>query len=109
MDAFSKPGEERPPNVTEIDVRGNALADTFAGEVAENYAVSNEVAEDCIRHYKNVKLIQNRLVAIISSLPPRQRFQTVATPKEAKQSLNDLISVSAHKLVQEGHRFTCVH
>ena len=100
-------GDERPEGVSELDVIGNSHADFYAGEAARDYQVSDEVAENCIKYYKETSLIQNRIAAVIMSLPPRQRYQTVCTPKEVKQTLQDIINVSPHQLVQEGSRFTC--
>ena len=85
----------------------DSLADHFAGESALSVQVSSQVAKDCMYHYKLVKKIQRRLIAIIKSLPERTKVTTVRTPKECEESLEMRIQASKHSIKKISERLYC--
>ena len=109
MPSHLKRDDVRPEGVSELDVTGNSLPDFYAGEIAREYQVPEEVANMIINRDKETSLIQNRIATIIMSLPPRQRYKTVCTPKQEQQTLKDIIDASPLKLVQEGNRYHCMN
>ena len=107
MPAHLKETDARPEGVSELDVKGNAFADCFAGEAAREVQVSLNVSVECAYYYSLVKKIQWRILTIIMNLPERTKHRTVRTPKEIAQSLDDKCAESSHVLERQGDRFTC--
>ena len=107
MPSHLKESDARPENVSELDVKGNALADLYAGEAAKEVQVSLSVSAECIYYYNLVKRIQWRIISIIVNLPARTKYRTVMTPKEIAQTLEDKCTESSHVLERHGDRFTC--
>ena len=107
MPSHLKLTDERPADVSEVDLVGNGFADKFAGEAADLFKVSLQVATDCKYYYWLTKAIQKRIVAIIKALPVKKRMATVRMPSEIQQSLEELVSASKHALSQQGDRFSC--
>lgn len=65
------------------------------------------ISSKVMYYYFLVKNIQKRIIAIIKSLPNRQRKQTVLTQKELKPKIDDLIADSKHILVPNQGRYQC--
>ena len=102
-----KPGP-LPSDVTPLDVLGNAFADKFADEAATPVQVSLNVGRKCIHFYNLVKKIQHRIAAIMSNLPDRKKLLTVRATKETQRTLETQMLESAHNVVKDGERYTCV-
>ena len=99
--------DARPESVSDLDILGNDRADHYAGEAAKHYTVSASVSTSCIFFYKLVRRIQHRLATIIMNLPERQKFTSVRTQLETKQSLDMKILESQHNISRTGDRITC--
>ena len=89
--------------MSNLNILDSALADTYAGEMSKFYAVSEEVAEECIKYYNNIQLIQRRIASIIWTLLVRQRYRTVCTPSEEKHIINEISSAPQHQPRLEGN------
>ena len=95
-------GEKKwPSNVSRLDVEGNKLADKYAGEASEKAIAPLQVRTDVVFSYSLVKRIQKRIIAIIQSLPARQKKQTVLTQRELQPSVDEFILESKHVLVSD--------
>ena len=96
-----------PPNVSKLDVEGNKFADKYAGEASEKAIAPLQVRTDVVFSYFLVKRIQKRIIAIIQSLPARQKKQTVLTQRELQPSVDEFILESKHALVSDQGRYHC--
>ena len=107
MPSHLKLADERPADVSQLDIIGDSFADKFAGEAADSFKVSLQVALDCKYYYWLTKAIQKRIIAVIKALPERNKITTVRTPREIQQSLDDKVNESNLVLSQNGDRYTC--
>ena len=97
-----------PDYVNEVDIKGNAIADKYAGIAADLVQVPLPVATECKHYYKLVKRLQWRLATIVQHLPPRVKHRSVCNPRSEKITLEQKISESSHTLERKGDRFTCI-
>ena len=103
----TKPNVVRPDDVTDSDIKGNDLADHYAGLSAEAFQVPLNIAIQCKHYYKLVKRIQKRIIAVISNLPERKKYVTVNTTKELVKTLDDRIKESMHSIQRSNNRIYC--
>ena len=58
-------------------VAGNNVADMLAGAAADMNAIPEEEANTVIQIYKDLCLIQNRLITVIKMMPQRAHSKTI--------------------------------
>ena len=56
----------------ERHVAGNKVVDELAGAAAELHAVPDDQAKKIIKIYKDLELIQNRIIAVTKLFPQRK-------------------------------------
>ena len=73
-DSNPKKGEIAPKWMQPWHVAGNNVADTLAGASAEMNAIPETEANMVIQIYKDLSLIQNRLITVIKMMPQRATY-----------------------------------
>ena len=116
MDAISsqavrhspKPKKFRPPDVTDVDIISNDHADKFAVEAAKSAQVADTIANPYLYVVKTIALVQQRLIAIICSLPRRDKKDLLLRPPRCKPpTIDSLIEHTRHSIRTFGDRIVC--
>ncbi len=92
--------------MSNLDILGNARADTLAGEAAAEAQLPKYVTTEYLHYANLIKRIQLRLATIITCLPNRTKPRK--QKGEAVLSLSQAYLNSKHTLVSSEHRVTCV-
>ena len=69
--------KKAPEWMKERHVKGNNVADRLAGKAVELHAVPDEPAKRIIKIYKDLELIQNRIVAVTKMFPQRKHNKVI--------------------------------
>jgi len=92
-------------------VQGNKVADELAGAAAELHAVPLEQAKSIIKIYKDLELIQNRIIAVTKMFPQRKHIKTIHDNIKYKPTYKDQIiqklKTSQHDCVMYGEKLYC--
>ncbi len=97
---------ERPAHVMELDIQGNAHADTHCKDMARIVCVPLNVSAPVLYYYAIIKRIQHRLATILINLPHRDRPHKVRCPRHVFP-LASAIADSTHVLFAQGNRQCC--
>ena len=84
-------GEQRPDDVSALDVQGNDHADALAKDEAKKHCVPLNVSSPYLYHVRLAKRIQHRLATILINLPPRPRVSSSRPPEEPRPDISDLL------------------
>ena len=107
MPSHLKPGDPRPPGVSELDVIGNDFADIEAGTAAEKHKVDLNASSQHL-YYRNLAgKVQRRMVAIIQNLPERKVLEKQAPTPSFSPDLDKLLAFSNHVLFENGNWIKC--
>ena len=92
-------------------VAGNNVADSLAGAAADLNAIPETEANIIIQVYKDLALIQNRLITVIKMMPQRAHNKTILEHNKYKPTYMDRIidklSKSQHECVIHNQRIHC--
>ena len=103
--------EKAPDWMKEWHVKGNDVADDLAGKAAELHAVPEDQAKKIIKIYKDLELIQNRIIAVTKLFPQRRHNKTIHDNIQYKPTYKDQIveklKTSQHDCVIYGERLYC--
>ena len=102
MPSHLKPDQERPPGVSELDVKGNNYADIEAGKAAKWFGLSLHINAPVLYFMHLVKRIHKRLACIIISLPDRKKLESIKVVKPSPEPLDELIVRSPHSAFWPG-------
>jgi len=69
--------DKAPTWMKDWHVRCNKVADELAGKAAELHAVPEDQAKRIIKIYKDLDLIQNRIIAVTKLFPQRKHNKTI--------------------------------
>jgi len=103
--------EKAPTWMKDWHVAGNKVADELAGAAAELHAVPEEQAKTIIKIYRDLDLIQNRIIAVTKMFPQRKHNKTIHDNIKYKPTYKDQIieklESSQHDCVIYGERLYC--
>ena len=99
-------GKELPEGVSQFDVDANDTADKLAGEAARRAQLPDAVAWLPIYYTKLVVDIQRRLATILINLPKRE-YEKKPKAEKSRESLNQLLLSTKHKIECVNNRLTC--
>ena len=88
-------------------IKGNNEADRMAVRAAELARLPEEICDDLKEHTNMSHCNQNRLATIITHLPNRKRIKSNPVPTPAKESKEQAMAKSEHKLSTSGAVVRC--
>jgi len=109
MPSHLSPSDDRPSNVSQLDVHGNSHADELARKAAaaDGYQLPNAVAVPIMIVVKRLVNIQRRLSTILLYLPERLSYKKTKRNPEPKFDINLLLSNTSHKIIVADARYSC--
>ncbi len=107
MPSHLTPADERPPDVTEMDLKGNFFADKYAGDMAGWVTLPLDVASPVLHNYNLIKLIQRRLATIVTYLPNRPKHKKPKPVTQPKPCIEAAILASPHTAYRHESRIKC--